>query len=251
MCNGQSLLCMNEIIDQIGEYREVEVDDAINGEIRVVECLEACEDQQNEVTVTASRIPNRQTMLKWPEFCTVVEKLQRSCNNQWKRIGLDKSYPSLCSLFLSKFYKISVNPVFEDNKKICADILSNINMLDPLDYSLNEGLENASQESLLKLLFKYARENIAIANVYIKPPVVTKILKDERVPLIRFVANTGGLLGLCMGCSLITGFEVLYYIFGSLNTLLILPYKYLITKYKSCKQRQLTARNNETKAVVQ
>ena len=240
ICKGQSLLCMNVIIDQIGEYREVAVKDAKSGGIRVVECLEACEDQQNEVTVTASRIPNRQTMLKWPEFCTVVEKLKMSCSNQWKRVELDKNYPSLCFLLLSEFYKTSPNPAVEDNKKVCIDILNNINMLEPLGYSQHKGLNNSSHDLLLKELFKYTRQNIAIANIYIRPPVVTRILKDERIPLIRFVANTGGLLGLCMGCSLITGFEVLYYISGSLSTL-------LINKYKSYKQRPLQARNDKTK----
>jgi hypothetical protein len=30
-------------------------------------------------------------------------------------------------------------------------------------------------------------------------PVVTRILRDQKIPVISFVANTGGLLGLCMG----------------------------------------------------
>jgi hypothetical protein len=28
---------------------------------------------------------------------------------------------------------------------------------------------------------------------------VTRILRDQKIPVISFVANTGGLLGLCMG----------------------------------------------------
>ncbi|MFN9901784.1 MAG: hypothetical protein ACK55Z_23970, partial [bacterium] len=29
--------------------------------------------------------------------------------------------------------------------------------------------------------------------------MVTRILRDQKIPVISFVANTGGLLGLCMG----------------------------------------------------
>ena len=48
-------------------------------------------------------------------------------------------------------------------------------------------------------LFVYARRNLALVNVYIRDPVVTRIKRDEKIPLIGFVANTGGLLGLTMG----------------------------------------------------
>ena len=60
---------MNKILDQIGEYREVEIEDTNTGSKRMAKCLEACKDQQNEVAVTTSRLPNRQTMLKWSDFC--------------------------------------------------------------------------------------------------------------------------------------------------------------------------------------
>ena len=65
-------------------------------------------------------------------------------------------------------------------------------------------------------MFDYARENLALVNIYIKPPVVTRIVKDERIPVIWFVANCGGILGLCMGFSIVTVFEVLHYICRSI-----------------------------------
>ena len=36
-------------------------------------------------------------------------------------------------------------------------------------------------------------------------------MRDQKIPVIAFVANTGGLLGLCMGFSLVSVFEVLYH----------------------------------------
>ena len=235
ICNGYSLLCMNQILDQIGEYREVEIQDVTSGEKRVVTCLEACKDQQNQVAVTMSRLPNRQTMLKWPEFCIVVEKLKKSCDNVWKRIELDRNYPSLCNHLESEFEKIFSIPRDKNNKTSCMDILKNFNVLRSLEYSKKENVSNESHEELVTGLFKYARENLALVNIYIKPPVVTRIMKDERTPVIRFVANFGGILGLCMGCSIVTGFEVFYFIFNSL-------FNFVTFKYKSYKERRLIQR---------
>ena len=51
----------------------------------------------------------------------------------------------------------------------------------------NNTSKNALRKSdtkLLNAIFAYARENIALVNIYIKPPVVTKILRDQRTPII-------------------------------------------------------------------
>ena len=77
-------------------------------------CLAACEDQQNNVAMTTSRLPNRQTMLEWPDFCVVLRKIEVSCKQPWKRVDLDKTYPSLCSSLLDKVpiilncYRVSI-----------------------------------------------------------------------------------------------------------------------------------------------
>lgn len=49
-------------------------------------------------------------------------------------------------------------------------------------------------------------------NVYIKDPAVTQVKIDQKVPLIWFVANVGGILGLTMGMSLVTFFEILHHV---------------------------------------
>ncbi len=71
--------------------------------------------------------------------------------------------------------------------------------------------------SLEEDIFQYAKHNLAVVNVYIKDPVVTRISRDQKIPIIAFVANTGGLLGLCMGFSLVSVFEIVYHILGSLR----------------------------------
>ena len=62
------------------------------------------------------------------------------------------------------------------------------------------------------LFCRYARENLALVNVYIKDPAVTQVKRDQKVPLIWFVANIGGILGLTMGMSLVTFFEILHHV---------------------------------------
>jgi hypothetical protein len=46
---------------------------------------------------------------------------------------------------------------------------------------------------------------------FYQDPVVTRIKRDQKIPIIGFVANTGGLLGLCMGFSLVSAFEIIYH----------------------------------------
>ena len=212
LCHGRSLLCMNKILDQIGEYREVEMENDKKGEKTIAKCLEACEDQQNEVAVTSSRLPNRQTMLKWSDFCIVMEKLKNSCVHVWKRIDLDRQYPYLCSLLLAKLNETSLGSFQANNKNLCLKALSSFKTLEDVNEAHNGGKSVSSDEELLDALFLYARENLALVNIYIKPPVVTRITKDERIPIIWFVANCGGILGLCMGFSIVTVFEVLHYL---------------------------------------
>ena len=70
-----------------------------------------------------------------------------------------------------------------------------------------------------------------MTNIYIKDPAVTLIKRDQKMPVIWFVANMGGILGemefplsieiltdkfnligLSMGCSMVTLFEVAHHI---------------------------------------
>ena len=42
-------------------------------------------------------------------------------------------------------------------------------------------------------------------------------MRDEKIPIISFVANTGGLLGLCMGFSLVSVFEIVFHCGGAVK----------------------------------
>ena len=46
----------------------------------------------------------------------------------------------------------------------------------------------------------------------VQSPYITKIKRDVAIPFVTFVANSGGLLGLCIGFSFISAVELLYWI---------------------------------------
>lgn len=50
-------------------------------------------------------------------------------------------------------------------------------------------------------------------NIFIKDPYAKRFQKDEKITKTSYIANSGGLLGLCMGFSLISGAEILYHCF--------------------------------------
>merc|ERR1719225_2033058 len=134
-------------------------------------------------------MPNRETLVRRPEFCLVVNKLRRSCGG-YKAEGLALHYPGLCNKILSK-------------PSLCREgTMKSSHLL----------LSDKAGLSLVKSVYSYCRDNLALVNVYMKKPVVTRIRRDQKIPMIWFVANSGGILGLCMGFSMVTLFEVIHYV---------------------------------------
>ena len=50
-------------------------------------------------------------------------------------------------------------------------------------------------------------------NIFIKDPYAKRFQKDEKITKTSYIANSGGLLGLCMGFSLISAAEILFHCF--------------------------------------
>ena len=58
----------------------------------------------------------------------------------------------------------------------------------------------------------YAKENVAKVNIYLRDPFVKRIVREEKISIITFIGSVGGLLGLFMGFSVVSLFEILYLI---------------------------------------
>ena len=61
-------------------------------------------------------------------------------------------------------------------------------------------------------MHQYGRENLAMVNIFIQSPYVTKIRRDVAMTWTNYVANTGGLLGLCIGFSLVSAIEIIFWL---------------------------------------
>jgi hypothetical protein len=69
-------------------------------------------------------------------------------------------------------------------------------------------------------ILDYARRNLVMFNIFIKDPYAKRFQKDEKITKTSYIANSGGLLGLCMGFSLISGAEILYHCVAGIASVL-------------------------------
>ena len=77
------------------------------------------------------------------------------------------------------------------------------------DFPESEDLEK--NKEVVDFIYDYAKDNIAVAKLFIKDPYYTSIKRDRAVTFVSFLGNAGGLLGLCMGFSLISAIEWIYH----------------------------------------
>ena len=81
-------------------------------------------------------------------------------------------------------------------------------------------------DRLEETILLYMRENIAVINIFIKQPYCELIIQDRYITWYddnshitikmlnlrsNFIANMGGILGLCLGASMISIIEVVWY----------------------------------------
>lgn len=59
-------------------------------------------------------------------------------------------------------------------------------------------------------MHKYGRKNLALIHVMIQSPYVTKIKRDVSMTFTTYIANSGGLLGLCLGFSFMSCIEIIF-----------------------------------------
>ena len=172
-----------------------ELTSSLNSQNLTLKCLQSCELQTETPTFTSSIFPIESTFPKHHFFCLTLVKVARICNHSYRAKIFESS--------LDETFGISCSDILEANntKKICmnGNVEPNTTLL----------MENSR---IAKFLYKYAKTNLAVLNVLIKDPFYTLIKKDEQISVISFIGNAGGLMGLCMGLSLVSIFEIFYHI---------------------------------------
>ena len=76
-----------------------------------------------------------------------------------------------------------------------------------------KGRDN-STDKVWKFILEYSKENIAVVKLFIQEPYYTNIKKDVAITSISFLGNSGGLIGLFMGFSLVSAVEWVYHLFN-------------------------------------
>ena len=184
-CSGQSLRCFQDVFYYLGKYRTVED----RGETK--SCMAACRDQTFGVTVSGSKYPAEESYNHRPAFCVIVKKLYSlTCPDTSLRRSLEKRYPGLCR---------DVEDVMENSA--CDDLWTKGGLGDD-----SERIDHFEENIL-----RYMKENTALLNIYLKEPYCEKVSQNVHITLSTLVANIGGILGLCLGASIITILEIVWY----------------------------------------
>ena len=119
----------------------------------------------------------------------MLEKLQRICKSSSKAKVFEKYY----------------------NDTKCIDILEATNLCNGSDAKPIHA-EMLKNPEMAKFVYKYAKENVAVINAYIKDPYYTLIRRDESVPMTTFLGGVGGTLGLLVGINVISLYEIFYHL---------------------------------------
>jgi len=208
-CHGTGLLCAYHQFDSIEVPQEDGRADVGN------RCMAPCNDTIYHSRITFASYPNKamfKKSSKGRQLCQVIKKILKICH-EWidpdsygaygmygdefklKKPVLSREYPDLCDNLIHVLDGNATHPIaFED-----CDAMARLLV--------------GTERGILALdsLYLYARRNLLWLNVYIKDSFATRIVRDERMTITSFVANVGGLLGLCMGFSLVSVAEMVYF----------------------------------------
>ena len=164
-------------------------------------CLPSCDSQNNDYLISSTSYPQKNMFFPQHNFCRVASHiLQITCKYKARRYFLELEYPSLCQT-LRHF-----DEFFGENSS-CHDWPQNYF---EKNSKINETLKNE--------MFKYGEENLALMYIYFQSPHLTKIMRNIDVTFVNYIANTGGLLGLFLGFSVISLFELLYWLYMCLRS---------------------------------
>ena len=57
---------------------------------------------------------------------------------------------------------------------------------------------------VVEAILDYAKDNLVMFNIFIKDPYAKRFMKDEKITKTAYIANSGGLLGICLLLTFLT-----------------------------------------------
>ena len=159
-----------------------------------IECLPACEVQENSNQLSFALYPHEDNFFHQQKFCDVASHiLQVTCQDKNRKYFLDLRQPNLCQTLEYFEDYFNANSSCKKWPRNFFHVVKEIN------------------ETLVEEMVKYGRKNLAVVRVMIQSPYVTRIKRDVSMTFTTYVANSGGLLGLCVGFSFISGIELIFW----------------------------------------
>ena len=163
--------------------------DYIKAYNKTIPCLANCNDQPFTHSLTSSKLN------VFSVRSNTLKKLNESCNN-FKRVTLVKRYKEICSIDFEKaMVRIHVYMMYEFNKK----------------YKLFQSNSRSRNEPWTIIVDKYIMENVNVVTVFLKDPYIQVIRRSEKMSFTTFMSNVGGLMGLCLGFSVLSAVEIIYF----------------------------------------
>ena len=199
-CTGKSIVCMYDLIADIGGGNQSSyvIGAAESDETARRPCYSRCNYQEHFLQISSTRFPQRNTYYFHRSFCSVADRLRQGpCRDERKRFFVDLHHPGLCDQLAERAYLLGT----------CATW--------PKEFLFSKakprfGMSDGDRE-FVAAIQAYAGENLAHVRVLFRAPYVQSIKRDLEMTFTGFVANTGGLLGLCMGFSFVSFFELIYH----------------------------------------
>jgi len=188
VCSGRDLMCMQDYSSSWGDHRKG-LDKAFNLITRTQQtCYDNCNKQTPYVTTSTSSYPSINTLRARQEFCLIVKKIRKICDEGGSRKdALESEYTDeepYCT-------------VFKEDK---PDYCNNLTYTPPLYH-----------KKLEKAVTDYTRQNLAVVKVYMQDPYYTQMQRAEVQTGTAFMGAAGGWLGLCCGLSFISLLEIAYH----------------------------------------
>ena len=203
-CFGKNLYCANDRMNSMSSRNLSMHNISMENPKKIgnitkpapIKCRPACNEQENTIQMSSISYPHRRNFFYKKRFCHIASHiLQTTCQDENKAYFLDTEQPGLCETLMH------YRKHFDDNST-CKSW--------PNNFMEEDG--NIPNKTLIDYLFKYGRTNLAFVRVMIQSPYVTKTKRDVAMTITNYVANTGGLLGLCLGFSFISGIEIFIWI---------------------------------------
>lgn len=208
-CTGSKISCMDGVLGNVGGSEDqtyVVVDDRFD-ELTAdsPRCLPSCRYQQNYAQLSTIPYPQKNLHFALQEqFCHLAQKLHSSscAPRKGKRKFLDFYHPGLCEMIAAR------NEFFFDCGDWPAPYLDVYGSKD-----IHRSLANVvdGEHDFLLAMQTYAEENLVSVVMAIKSPYIQTISRDVDITFTSFVGSMGGLLGLCIGFSIISFIELIYH----------------------------------------